>query len=60
MSRNAAGVLIVVIIAVGLLIGAGFFPIAIAATIATIVGLTVLSRFERRFIPAKEFEERDS
>lgn len=36
--------------AIGLLIGAGFYPIAIIATVATVVGLVVLHHFERRVI----------
>ena len=36
--------------AVGLLIGAGFFLIAIAATVATIVALIVVARIEHRFL----------
>ncbi len=40
--------------AVGLLIGAGFFPIALVATAATIVGLIVLHRFERQIIGEDE------
>jgi putative Mg2+ transporter-C (MgtC) family protein len=36
--------------AVGLLIGAGFLLIAIVATVATIVALTILARFEHRFL----------
>lgn len=39
--------------AIGLLIGAGFFPIALAATVATLVGLIVLHRVERRLMPVQ-------
>jgi putative Mg2+ transporter-C (MgtC) family protein len=49
--------------AVGLLIGAGFYPIAVVATIGTVIALIVLQRFERRFISsneADELAERDS
>jgi putative Mg2+ transporter-C (MgtC) family protein len=37
--------------AIGLLIGAGFFPIALVATVATIIGLIVLKQFEIRVMP---------
>ena len=33
--------------AVGLLIGAGFYPIALVATVATVLGLTIIYRVER-------------
>jgi putative Mg2+ transporter-C (MgtC) family protein len=45
--------------AVGLLIGAGFYPIALVATAATVIGLIVLQRIERRIFSGNEPAERD-
>jgi uncharacterized membrane protein YhiD involved in acid resistance len=39
--------------AIGLLIGAGFYPIALVATIATVIGLILLRQIESQ-IGAKE------
>lgn len=44
---TAAGIWVAA--AIGLLIGAGFYPIAIAATIATIVSVSILREVEIRF-----------
>jgi putative Mg2+ transporter-C (MgtC) family protein len=46
--------------AIGLLIGAGFYPIALVATIATVVGLIVLHRIEWRFISDDDPKDRDT
>ena len=46
--------------AVGLLIGAGFYPIALVATVATVISLIVLHRIERRFISSDAPAERDT
>src|SRR5688572_31303619 len=46
--------------ALGLLIGAGFFPIALVATVATVIGLIVLHRIEWRFISNDDAKDRDS
>lgn len=40
--------------AVGLLIGAGFYPIALVATVITVIALIVLNRIERRFMSRSE------
>ncbi|MBA3450651.1 MAG: MgtC/SapB family protein [Chloroflexia bacterium] len=46
--------------AIGLLIGAGFFPVAVFATIATIVALIVLHRVERQLTVAESHSDTDS
>lgn len=46
--------------AIGLLIGAGFYTIALVATVATVIGLIVLHRIEWRFISNDEPKDRDS
>ena len=46
--------------AVGLLIGAGFYPIALVATVATILGLIIIHRVERLFVSDGEPLERDA
>jgi len=46
--------------AIGLLIGAGFYPIALVATVATVIGLIVLHRIEWRFISNDDAKDRDS
>ncbi len=43
--------------AVGLLIGAGFYPIAFVATVGTVIALRVLHQFSRRFISNDEPDE---
>ena len=40
--------------AIGLLIGAGFYPIALVATVATVIALIALHRLERHFISSNE------
>jgi putative Mg2+ transporter-C (MgtC) family protein len=45
---------------IGLLIGAGFYPIALAATIATVIGLIVLRHFEHQIGSKEKPEDRDS
>jgi putative Mg2+ transporter-C (MgtC) family protein len=46
--------------ALGLLIGAGFFFVAVVAAVATIVALIVLRRFELRVLSTKPDDRRDS
>src|SRR5215211_4684811 len=46
--------------ALGLLIGAGFYGIAVVATAATIVALVVLRRVELRLIGSKSDKRRDT
>jgi putative Mg2+ transporter-C (MgtC) family protein len=46
--------------AIGLLIGAGFYPIALVATIATVIGLIGLRRVERQIGSKIKPEDRDA
>ena len=45
--------------AIGLLIGAGFYPIAFVATVATVVALIVLHRIEWRFMSDDDPKDRE-
>ena len=46
--------------ALGLLIGAGFFFVAVVAAVATVVALIALRRFELRVLSSKPNDRRDS
>jgi putative Mg2+ transporter-C (MgtC) family protein len=46
--------------ALGLLIGAGFFVVAIVATVATVVALVVLRHFELEFMNSKSERDQDA
>ena len=48
---TAAGIWVAA--ALGLLIGAGFFAIALVATVATVLAIVVFGEFERRFLGTK-------
>jgi putative Mg2+ transporter-C (MgtC) family protein len=52
---TAAGIWVAA--AIGLLIGAGFYPLALVAAIATIVALIVLREAERRFSRQQDEDE---
>jgi putative Mg2+ transporter-C (MgtC) family protein len=52
---TAAGIWVAA--AIGLLIGAGFYPLALVAAIATIVALIVLREAERRFSGQQDEDE---